>query len=142
MSKRDEKFIADINATYARRDRGELTDKQWMDRLKGLHDDHKAACKAEWDKRNGGVPVSPRLCAELAAIRPLTPAEARQEYAAHLHGMTDERLAREVARLEALPGCEFRRLANDEYDARAYRAALAAAMAPPTRWTATHGGAK
>lgn len=84
--------------------------------------------------------MSPRLCAELAAIRPLTADQARTEYAAHLGDMTDERLAREVARLEALPGGEFRRLANDEYDARAYRAALAAAMAPDTRWTATTGG--
>ena len=86
--------------------------------------------------------MSPRLCAELAAIRPLTAAEARDEYAAVVHAMTDEQLAREVARLEALPGAEFRRLANEEADGRQFRAALLAAMAPPTRWTATTGGAR
>jgi hypothetical protein len=62
--------------------------------------------------------VSPRLSAELAAIRPVTAAEARDEYAAVVHRMTDEQLAREVARVEALQGCEFRRLANAEYDRR------------------------
>ncbi|MFG2165552.1 hypothetical protein [Micromonospora chersina] len=84
--------------------------------------------------------MSPRLCAELAAIKPLTASEARTEYAAVVHDMTDEQLAREIARVEALPGCEFRRLANEEYDARQFRAELLAAMAPPTRWTATTGG--
>ena len=86
--------------------------------------------------------MSPRLCAELANIRPLTAAEARDEYAAVAHAMTDEQLAREIARVEALPGSEFRRLANDEADERRNHAALLAAMAPPTRWTATPGGAK
>ncbi|MGN9802025.1 hypothetical protein [Micromonospora sp. L32] len=62
--------------------------------------------------------MSPRLCAELAAIRPVTVAEACTEYAANVHAMTDEQLAREVARVEALPGCEFRRLANAEADER------------------------
>ncbi|MFE9955876.1 hypothetical protein [Micromonospora sp. NPDC005299] len=79
--------------------------------------------------------MSPRLCAELAAIRPLTVAEACAEYAAHVGAMTDEQLAREVARVEALPGCEFRRIANEVADERR------TAMAPPTRWTATTGGA-
>lgn len=55
MSKRDEKFTRDINDTYARRDRGELTDKQLMGRLKSLHDQHKADCKADYQRRNGGA---------------------------------------------------------------------------------------
>ena len=55
MSKHDDRMRRDINDTYARRDRGELTDKQWMDKLKQVHDTHLAACKAEYDRRNGGT---------------------------------------------------------------------------------------
>lgn len=62
--------------------------------------------------------MTPHLCAELAAIRPLTLAGALDEYAATVHAMTDEQLLREVARVEALPGSGFRQRANDEVELR------------------------
>ena len=74
-----------------------------------------------------------RLCAELRSIKPVTLAEALAEYAADVKKLTDEQLAHEVARVEALPG-GYCRIANDEADARQNRAALLAAMAPPQRW--------
>jgi hypothetical protein len=53
MAGRDDKFVADINDTYARRDRRELTDEQWMDRLKSVHDGHRSACEVENQRRFG-----------------------------------------------------------------------------------------
>src|SRR5690606_29368350 len=55
---------------------------------------------------------------ERAAIRPVTVADACGEYADRLRAMTDEQVDREAARVEALPGCEFRRLAAAEFDRR------------------------
>lgn len=53
--KRDEQFSHDVRDTYARRDRGELSDAQWLKQLERIHDGHLAACRAEYDRRDGGT---------------------------------------------------------------------------------------
>lgn len=77
--------------------------------------------------------MNARLCAELRAIRPVDRSGAVDEYAARVAQMSNEQLQHEIERVEALPGNEFRRAANGEFDGRRYRAALAAVTTGGTR---------
>lgn len=83
--------------------------------------------------RNFPVRVSPAFCAEARAIRPVTLESALAEYAADVAGMSDEQLAVEYARIEALPGGAYRRVLDEEIGERDARA-LIASMAPTLRW--------
>ncbi|MGC1213261.1 MAG: hypothetical protein WA890_18575 [Micromonospora sp.] len=80
--------------------------------------------------------MNARLCAELRAIKPVTDDDICTKYTAQVKAMTDEQLAREVARVEALPGSGYRRIANDEADRRTATAwtALVDRMRPAGTW--------
>ncbi|MCZ7434800.1 hypothetical protein O7598_31185 [Micromonospora sp. WMMC241] len=64
------------------------------------------------------VVVTDACHAECAAIRPLTVADACRRYAVRLVRMTDEQLAVEAARVEALPGSEYRALVDEQIQIR------------------------
>ncbi|MEU4781070.1 hypothetical protein [Micromonospora sp. NPDC023633] len=83
------------------------------------------------------------MTAALRDVQPLDLVQALRDYAAHLAVMTDDELAVERARIEALPRGMAHRLVDREVEARqalqhereiAAWEALVAAMAPPCCW--------
>ena len=83
------------------------------------------------------------MTAALRDVAPLDPIQALRDYGTHLAAMTDDQLAVERARVEALPRGMAHRLVDREVEARQAQqhereiadwSARCAAMAPPARW--------
>jgi hypothetical protein len=83
------------------------------------------------------------VTAALRDVAPLDIVQVLRDYRAHLAAMTDDELAVEQARIEALPRGMAHRLVDREVEARqalrheqeiAEWEALVAAMAPPCCW--------
>ncbi|ATO14658.1 hypothetical protein CO540_13155 [Micromonospora sp. WMMA2032] len=75
------------------------------------------------------VHVTDACRAKCAQIPAMTVADACRRYAARLVRMTDEQLAVEAARIEALPGHDFRHLVDEEFE---IRRAMGSVLRPTT----------